>query len=417
MTAGRPKKTIRLLNAALRMTSLVAKLGLTLYMGRYLSLADLGVYGLVAGTVVILMDMLGVRLDYVVSHELVGAEPANALSKMRDQAVFYGLNYLVLAVIMAALVMVGAFGVGTKIMCAIFVLSVLESCANMTYLNIIAMGKPLAANILFFIRSGLWVLPVVALGLLTPLVRTSNAVFVFWALGGGASLAATLWVWRFLPWHNALRTPVDWKWIKKNVRRCFFIWLGTVGNTAGFYVGRFVVAHNLGLDLAGVATFYSSFTAALYALVQSGIFAFSYPRLIALHKKKDTKGFRTEAKSIAWHAAILAGIVAIVLGVVVPYLGEFFRRPLLVDQAPTFWLMLFGMWIGVSGGTLYYILFARHQDFAIWCGDLLYLTTSIAGNAILVPLIGFKGVGYSTIIWSVFLVLWRGWHVRYGKKT
>jgi O-antigen/teichoic acid export membrane protein len=407
----------RVANATLRMTSLVAKLCLTLYMGRYLSLADMGVYGLVSGTVIILMEVLGVRLDYVVSREVVGADSSTALIKMRDQALFYGLNYMALAAIMIVLAALDVTGVSGKIMFVIFVLSVVESCANMTYLNIISMGKPLVANMLFFVRSGLWVLPVIGLGLLVPSFRESGAIFIFWALGVIASLVLTLWVWRSMPWHDAVRLPVNWTWIKKGVTRCFFIWVGSVGSTMGFYVARFIVAHNLGLDLAGVATFYSSFTAALFALVQSSVLAFAYPRLIMLHQKHDEDGFRREARNLAWHIALVAGGVAIIMGIVVPLLGRFFHRQILTDEAPTLWLMLFGMWIMCNAATFYYILFARHQDRPIWLGDLLYLIIAFGCNAVLVPLIGFEGIGYSAIIYSLSMWLWRGWHVRYGARA
>jgi len=407
----KPEHTARLINIVLRLATLTAKLVLTLYMGRYLSLSDLGVYGLVSGTVIILTTVLGIRFDYVVSRDLVGATPAVAFAKMRDQAVFYGLNHLALAAIMGILVLTDVTGISSKIMFVIFMLSVLESVANMTFLNINSMGRPLVATMLFFIRSGLWVLPVVGLGLFIPMLRNSDAVFGFWALGVSASLVATVWVWRSMPWRVLISAPIDWGWIKKGIARCSFIWLGSLGGSAGFYVDRFIVAHNLGLELAGVATFYSSFTTALYALVQSGVLAFAYPRLILLHQNDDKAGFRREVRSQSWHVALLAGVIAIGLGFIVPLLGEFFHRPILTNEAPTLWLMLFGMWMQANASTLYYILFAKHQDRVIWLGDLLYLIPAFGCNAILVPLIGFRGIGYGSIVASLFILLWRGWHV------
>jgi O-antigen/teichoic acid export membrane protein len=87
----------------------------------------------------------------------------------------------------------------------------------------------------------------------------------------------------------------------------------------------------------------------------------------------------------------------------------------LVEYTGTLWLMLIGVWIRSNADTLYYILFSRHQDRAIWLGDLMYLIPSFGCNALLVPLIGFKGIGLSAIISSSYLIVWRGWHVI--KKT
>ena len=211
-----------------------------------------------------------------------------------------------------------------------------------------------------------------------------------------------------------MQTPIDWHWVKKGVAGCFFIWLGALGSTAGFYVDRFVVAQTLNLDMAGVVTFYSSFNVALITLVQSGVLAFAYPRLIMFHRENDQDGFWHEVRKSAWHVALFAGIVAIAVGICVPLLGRFFHRPILADEAPTLWLMLLGTWMKSNAFTLYYILFARHQDRAIWLGDLLYLIPSFCLNIMLVPIVGFIGIGYSAVITNLFLLVWRMWYVKIG---
>jgi hypothetical protein len=83
----------RLLNTLLRLTTLSAKLGLTLYMGLYLSLPDIGTYGLVFAAVMILTAVLGFRFDYIVSRDLVRTTPIAAVTKMRDQMLFYIMNF------------------------------------------------------------------------------------------------------------------------------------------------------------------------------------------------------------------------------------------------------------------------------------------------------------------------------------
>jgi O-antigen/teichoic acid export membrane protein len=93
-------------------------------------------------------------------------------------------------------------------------------------------------------------------------------------------------------------------------------------------------------------------------------------------------------------------------------LGRSFHRPQFVDNAPVLWLMMAGMWIRCNAETLYQVLFARHQDRAIWLGNMLFLVPALVCNTVLVPLVGFIGIGYSAIISSVFLLLWRGFHVR-----
>jgi len=82
-----------------------------------------------------------------------------------------------------------------------------------------------------------------------------------------------------------------------------------------------------------------------------------------------------------------------------------------VEYAYVFWLMLAGTWLRSNADMLYLVLFARHQDRAIWLGNLLFLIPSFSCNALFVPFIGLAGIGYGTIASAAFLFLWRAWYV------
>lgn len=402
-------------NVVLRLVSLIAKLGLTLYMGRYLGLEDMGIYGLVFGAVMILSGALGLRLDYVVSRDIVGTTPENTLVTMRDQTVFLLFNYLLLALVMLAVIMSNLTGVDGKILLTIIMLSIVENLASAAQINMTSLDQPVLANFLFFIRSASWVFPVVILGMLSPSYRNVDFIFKCWMLGVVASVALNLWCWRNLPWTALKHHPIHWNWIKEGVKKSFLIWLGTMGLAAGMYVDRFIVMKFLGLDEVGIATFYFSFTFALLTLLHSGVMAFFYPRLIKLYRKNNEAGFRKEMRQTGLQTAISAAVIAAGIGIGVPLIGHFFNRPELVREAKTLWLMLAGTWIRANAETLYYVLFARNQDKAIWLGNLLFLIPAFGCNVLLIPVFGLEGIGYGTIIAALFLLLWRAWYV-FGPK-
>ena len=397
-------------NLALRLLSLTAKMLLTLYMARFVSLADIGEYGLVVGTVAILINVLGIRLDYAVSRDLVGASTLDSLRIMRDAFLFYGFNYLVLACIMAILILAQITRVSNQSLTAIYILSILESCSNLMFINMMSLRRPILANSMFFMRSGLWVFPLIALGIFWGICRTGGAVLSAWAIGAMTSIAFTLWQWRSLPWESLRCVVVDWKWLRRSIGGCGLIWISTVGLTAGTFVDRFVVASYLNLDLAGVVTLYASFTSALFSLVESAVF-YRYPSLISLYRNNDQAALNREARRLIGTAAVLAGFIAICLAIFVPIVGAITERPLLVDNSPTLWLMLLGTWIRIVAQAFYFILFATNRDRAIWLGDLLYIFPALGGNVILVPIFGLIGIGYCSIISSSLILLWRAWHL------
>jgi len=406
---------LQLLNAGLRLASLCSKLLLTLYMGRYLGLTEMGTYGLVAAYVAIAIPLLGMRLDYVVSRDIIGLEPLPLTHRMRDQLVFYGINYALFAVAVAIYLLCFGGSANLGIGLFVLVLAITESLGAFTSGNLVSLKRPILSTILFFIRSALWVFPVMAVGFFMPEFRTANFIFACWLVGVLISLGLTAYVWRLLPWAKAMAQPVDWAWVRRSVTVSFPIWLGAVGAAAAGNLDRFVVEHFLGRDFVGIASFYASFVGAMIGLLQNGVMSFGYPKLVAHFKNGEQAAFKAEAWRMTWQAGLSVGIMSVAVALLVPYLGNQFGRPEFAQYAATLWLMLFGVWLKSLAESLYYVLYARHQDRPIWIGNIVLLGVSLATNIVFVPAFGFIGIGYSALCSAIFIALWRlYWVMKYS---
>lgn len=384
-----------------------AKLGLTLYMGRFLSLDAVGLYGLVSSAVVLLSVLLGQGFNYVVVRDIVGLDPLTASHKIRDMALIYAANYIVLALLVAGVIATGLSRMSPEILWFVVALTALEGYGTASYHCMQSLQQQLLANAIFCVRSGLWVFPVIAVGILVPEYRRIEVVLGGWCLGAALSFLATLYAWRGLPWRQAMLRPVDWAWMWAGLKKSSLIWFGATGLAAGLYLDRFVVERFLTLSDVGVITFYSSFTNALFVFAQSSVLAFATPRLIQYHRERAETSFGNEARRAMKQVALIVCVGAFFLGVVVPLLGLYTRSPALVDQVSVLWLMLFGTWLRAVAEVLYAMLYSRHQDRPIWLGNALFLIPAIGGNAILIPAVGIKGAGLSTILGATFLVVWR----------
>jgi len=401
------------LNAAARLLPMAAKMFLILYMGRFFSLSEIGVYGLVVGAISILSVLIGQDMIFFVTRDIVGDDLATTLHKMRDQAIYYMLNYVVLGFAILFVAMTHIVDIPSQILFYTFVLIVLESLGSISYYNMNSMNQQLQANSLFFIRAGLWVLPAIVLCVLDPSLQNADTVLICWIGGSAVSLLALLWCWRGMPWREVMSRPVNWAWVKNGVRKSSLIWLGMIGLTCGAFVDRFVVEHFLTIEDVGVLTFYFSFTNGLLTLMQSGISAFATPRMILHHRNKASAEFASEARQAHKQIAISSGVLAVLLGVAVPLLGHLLGRDVFYTNAIVFWMMLFGTFLRANADILNNILYARHQDRAIWLGNLLYLVPALGCSLIFIPLFHFNGVGYGTIAASLFLLLWRWKNVRH----
>jgi O-antigen/teichoic acid export membrane protein len=380
-------------------------------MGKYFRLEDIGIYGLIFGVIMMGVAFLGFRMDYVVSRNLVTAGPLDALSRMRDQSIFYFMNYAVAIIIGIFFAVVVKSGLSPKFVAYSIVLLILESYGNLCYNNMNSLSRPMTASVLFFIRSSLWIAPLIGIWVFLPSLRSVDTILISWTVGAAISVVANLVLLKNLPWAELSKVPIDWPRIVSDVGKSVPIWVGALGLSAGAYIDRFVGAHFLGLKEAGIAAFYFSFTYSLLTLIQSGVLTIAYPKLIRFNSEGNVSAFWQESREVGISVAAFAAVISIGIGAAVPMLGHFIGRHELVSEAPTLWLMLVGIFIRSIAETLYYVLFARHQDRPIWLGNLLFLIPAFGFNLIFVPRLGIIGIGFGSILASILLLLWRAWFV------
>jgi O-antigen/teichoic acid export membrane protein len=399
--------TSRIINLFMRSSGLALKLVLMLYIGKYLSISDIGTYGLVSAVVAIGIPLFGFRIDYIALRELVDLDVVQIVIKIRDQLVIYGITYFIFSLISFLLCLQKYWFNDVKIMMVMVTLTVLESFATITSGNLVPLKRPILANALFFVRSASWIPPLVLIGIVQIPSRNVETVFLFWLLGIIGSISINGWKWRYLPWEKTLEIPINWKLLYSNIKLCLPIWIGSISLVAAAFIDRFIIEIILGREVVGVISFYGSFVVALSGLLSSGIFSFVYPKMISAKLKSDNPLFRKLTKKMAYQALIGSTITCVILGIIVPQLSFFMQKSELYEFRFIFWAMLGGAWIRFSTEYIYYILYAENRDTEIWIGNFIYLLSATAGNILFVNLFGVKGLYFSPIVSTLPLCLWR----------
>ncbi len=397
----------KIFNMSLRLSSLAMKMLLMLYMGKYLGLYDLGTYGLIAAMVALSIPIFGMRLEYIISRDIVDLPPKDLVIKLRDEFLFYISNYifLILGVLIWFLIIEPEIAI--KIILFTILICILEGISTVACSNLIALGRPIFSNFVFFLRSSIWVIPAIAFGVLNPSFRNVETILILWATGSLLSIIATIYVWRKLPWHYALTTKFDKNLLYSNIKKSAPIWVGEICMVTSIYINRFVVEHFLNREYVGIISFYGAFTIAIYSLIASGVFAFASPKMIAMHKNKEFENLISLTKKITLQSTIFAVFLSIIIGVAIPIIGDLIDRPEFREHAIVLWLMLISTSISISTSSLHHLSYARHQDWAIWGGNLLLLFLSFIVNILMISNFGFIGVGYSSITIIILISIWR----------
>jgi O-antigen/teichoic acid export membrane protein len=393
----------------IRLSSLVGKFLLSLYMARFMGLEDLGLYGLVFSGTMISVSLLGFRVDYALMREIGGLSRSQASERMNAASLLFLATYVAVAAPFFLIMPSLAPEMGSAILLCMFVLCCTEHFASAMYNIAVALDRANTANILFFVRGGLWTVPAILVGLVSSPMRTTEFVLGCWAFASAISVVLSI---------HLLRDRIAWKipvrlgegeraWLGSAMKASAGVWLGTVAYAAGGYADRFIVANLLSLTAVGVATFYLSFTLPISTLVQSATFVPRQARLVELHDRGENEQYRMLMRKTLLFLAVLALIIAGSMAILVGLAAQSLGKPELIKSQPVFWLILVGAVVRTMADGLFYPLFVEHRTRAIWGSDLFFCVIVVILTASLLPWLGLYGLGVASVTSASLILLVR----------
>jgi O-antigen/teichoic acid export membrane protein len=389
----------------LRLASLAGKFGLSLYIVRYLSLDDLGLYGLVFSASMIAVVLYGGRIDHDLARQIVDMPAHETRALLRDKTFFFLLNYAVTLPLIFALYCLRSETLAFLFLA--YLICCLESYANLLFVTTTYLGRPILANVAFFIRAGLWSLLVIAIGLVLPSTRTLWVVLAFWVAGASASIALNLLYLDVVRWPGPRAVAVDWARIRSALRRSFPIWIGSIGLTGGSYLDRFVLGAFLDLKVVGLATFYTSFTAAIVTLVSSGVLSVAAPKLVGSASRADAESYNRELQRVGLTVAALGGTLCLLVWIAVGQFAAILQLREIEESMLALGLLMIATLVRLVAETGFFGLYSRHKDRAIWVSNIAFLVASLLLNLLLVPFLGLNGLGFASVLANLLLLALR----------
>jgi O-antigen/teichoic acid export membrane protein len=253
-------------NAGLRVVTLGSRFALSLYLAKFLSIRDVGVFALLTGLIALLPPAAGLGLNYFVSR--------TAVRQTREDAIRLGRDKLLISLLLAAALAIGcaalaAFGWLELPLAPWLFLAValLEVVGFDVHLLLLARSKSAFANILLFLRSGLWVFPYMVAAFFEPSLRTIDAIALFWL--GGLILCLGLLLARYrdtLGLLFARDAIAAHRSVRPFALKAPKIYLADLGLAGSIYIDRFVVSGLIDVHAAGIYFFYASIINGIYVV-------------------------------------------------------------------------------------------------------------------------------------------------------
>jgi O-antigen/teichoic acid export membrane protein len=372
------------------------------FLVKYLNPKDVGVYGLMVATIGIATYFLGMDFYVFNTREILAQESSERSLLIRDQFVFHLLAYAVVLPLLLTIFYVRFLP--WRLIGWFYSLLVLEHLSQEIYRVLIALSKPVLANIILFFRAGIWVYLLLGMIYFLPHLRSVEWVFALWNLGVMISVFLGFFSLREMEWRSVCSTSVQWRWILNGLKTSSMFFLSTLMFLVMQHASRYFLKYHHGEAAVGVFTFYSSIANVLEVFIFTSVFSIFFPKIISAYQGNRFQEYKLLVKKMSILAiGFLVLLVAMAFVGIYPVL-KIINKPIYEGHIKAYWILLVSVFFVVLGQIFNYLLYARKMDTVIVGSAGIAFLVAIIANVLLVPGRGIEGASMATCI--AMFVLW-----------
>ena len=343
----------------MRVGMLAAKFILSIFIARYMGLAELGIYGLIVGASGTVQAVTRGGIFTSLSRDAVRQPPPELIHHLRH----YGTGILALYLLLVPIALAAGWyfdapAFATLVLAVFFT----EHLAFDSFTLVNNLQYPKLANFIYPLQSSIWIYLFVVLAFIYPSLRSLESMLAFWIGGGYIALAIAAWLSRHWPWKKAFAGKLEWRWYSEKIRNSFKIYLTEVLGIVNYYLDRYIVTLFLSLEMAGIYVFFSQVVTATMNLINSGVLAVYRPRLIKAHDSDHLFAFNEIFKSCLKRAFLSAVSLALLAALVLPVMVTLTDNAALIEHISLLWIMLAAMLFLVGEASAQAGLFAMRKD-------------------------------------------------------
>ncbi|OPK10882.1 lipopolysaccharide biosynthesis protein [Pseudomonas sp. VI4.1] len=349
----------RLSNIALRAATLASKFLLVFVLARYLEPEELGLYGLITATISYALFLVGLDFYIYTTREIASKPKSEWGLILKSQLALYLVLYAIFSPILLLLFTENILPWHT--LHWFIPLLIFEHISQELNRLLVAISKPIEASIVLFLRMGAWALSIVLIMYLSPDFRSLNYTLMFWTAGSFiACSTGVLYVVK--TGAGGWSKPVAWQWLISGIKIAIPFLIATLALRGIFTLDRYLVEHLVGLNILGAYVLFFGLANALMSFLDSGVFTFIYPKLIAAHAQNKPEEFNTEMRKLIKQTIAVSLIFSATSMFMIEPILDWIDKPLYHEQIMLYpWIMLAVLIFCISM-IPHYGLYAKGKD-------------------------------------------------------
>jgi O-antigen/teichoic acid export membrane protein len=387
----------------LRVITLLSKFILTFYLSRTLATSDLGVFALMITTVAIVIYLLGMEFYVYNLRELPGRTLFEQVCQLRDQVIFQLAVYL-LILPLCWLVFTHKI-LPWSVLPWFYVLVITENISQEGYKVLLALSRPLVANIVLFFRTASWIYLLLIYGTLFHRAVALNTVWMAWLIGNACSLVLLVALLAKMPWRKAFGTSINWSKMFRGVKVSWIYMAILISYLATFYSGRYVLQAFAGDQMVGIFFFYVSVTAIVQTFTEAGAYVILQPRLIAAYRRGSFDQYRELFRQLTGGIIVTSLVVSLGLLATFRFILALMKKTTFDQYYYLFPILLVAVVIQCFSLIPHTALFVRGKDLQILAIQCFAMVFTIAANYFLIGRLQIIGAAYASLLSAAVLLV------------
>jgi O-antigen/teichoic acid export membrane protein len=278
-----------------RVGSLLGRLILLYLVTNYFSIKDASDYGIIAASIIYLGFVIGLNYHNYSVREIIKSPLSVRGRIIRDQLVFHLFTYLIfLPLFYYILRDRGGVSVYLNLL---LLLLITEQINTEFYRILIGTGRQLQANLLLFIRSGLWVYILFFLFYVEFVEIGLYSALLAWMVASLLSIIIAIYMFSsqsFGGWFD----KIEYNWIVKGVKVCLPLLSATLIFEALFFFDKYLLKALYSDEVLAYYTISFMICGFLITVVDAFVVSFLYPVLIDSAQRGEWSAYRENYKKL-----------------------------------------------------------------------------------------------------------------------
>lgn len=369
-----------------------------------LSLEDYGKYAIFYTTVTISAVFIGLDYYQYNIRKILSESKSLQRNLLGDQ---FLLHILVHLIFIPVSYFVLKEVIPPKFLLIFYLIVVLEHFCLEGDRLLIALSKPLFANILQFIRMGLWCLILLFLSELKffKFSISLNFIINFWLYFESISFVVLLIYFlreRLITLNFSKRVFAN---MCRGVKISIVFFVSTLIFKVIEFSSRYFLDFYTTKEDVGIFTFFSSLSNLVYVTVHTVSIIVIYPKLISADKMNDVAIFQKFSKKLLLEIILISSAGSILLYFFTPFLLQLIGKQEIIKDLYILNILLIGIFFFMLSYYPHYMIYVKGKDKLLLYSAILSLIVNLTLNFVLVPAYGVLGAAISTSAGFVMLFI------------